>query len=242
MRASYGASYSAAAGIYKNLGYLPTGYDGVDNDGDGLIDNWAEGVNAPRASTPNATVVATVQANLNAHLHNTARSETLYAILVEGVGPLGSVFSRDDFSDREVKDTDGDGLPEFVDAWGQPIQFFRWPLLYHTDTQRGQVIDYWDYTQTPPVASAVELFNPPYRSPLMPASRTRWTPTSSSWRRPGGRRPQSGEPELAVRGFRGARSGRAAGCWPSSPSSTGSPSLSEPRQHPVLLGPGFSLP
>ena len=24
----YGASYSAAAGIYKNLGYLPTGYDG----------------------------------------------------------------------------------------------------------------------------------------------------------------------------------------------------------------------
>ena len=87
----------------------------------------------------------------------------LYAILVEGVGPLGSVFSRDDFSDREVKDTDGDGLPEFVDAWGQPLQFFRWPLLYHTDTQRGQVIDYWDYTQTPP-ASTVEPFNPPYRS------------------------------------------------------------------------------
>ena len=44
------------------------------------------------------------------------------------MGPLGSVFSPDDFSDREVKDTDGDGLPEFVDAWGQPLQFFRWPL------------------------------------------------------------------------------------------------------------------
>ena len=105
-----------------------------------------------------------MQGNLTAHQHNTARSETLYAILVGGVGPLGSVFSPDDFSDREVKDTDGDGLPEFVDAWGQPLQFFRWPLLYHTDTQRGQVIDYWDYTQTPPVASAIELFNPPYRS------------------------------------------------------------------------------
>jgi prepilin-type N-terminal cleavage/methylation domain-containing protein len=162
----YGASYSAAAGVYKNLGYLPTGYDGVDNDGDGLIDNWAEGVGHPPSFNADPQVVATVQANLNAHQHNTARSETLYAILVEGVGPLGSVFSRDDFSDREVKDTDGDGLPEFVDAWGQPIQFFRWPLLYHTDTQRGQVIDYWDYTQTPPVASAVELFNPPYRSPF----------------------------------------------------------------------------
>ncbi len=51
----------------------------------------------------------------------------LYALLVEGRGPLGSVFSRDDFTDREVQDTDGDGLPEFVDAWGQPLQFFRWP-------------------------------------------------------------------------------------------------------------------
>ena len=160
----YGASYFAAAGIYKNLGYLPTGYDGIDNDGNGLIDDWAEGVGHPPSFNADSQVVATVQANLNAHQHNTARSETLYAILVEGVGPLGSVFSRDDFSDREVKDTDGDGLPEFVDAWGQPLQFFRWPLLYHTDTQRGQVIDYWDYTQTPPVASAVELFNPPYRS------------------------------------------------------------------------------
>src|SRR5271166_1332843 len=168
----YGASYFAAAGVYKNLGYLPAGYDGIDNDGNGYIDDWAEGVNSPPGYTtsppsptnPKVTVQAQVQGNLLAHQHNTARSETLYAILVGGVGPLGSVFSPDDFSDREVKDTDGDGLPEFVDAWGQPLQFFRWPLLYHTDTQRGQVIDYWDYTQTPPVSQAIELFNPPYRS------------------------------------------------------------------------------
>ena len=171
-RASFGASYFAAAGLYKNLGYLPTGYDGIDNDGNGLVDDWAEGVNSPPGYTtsppsptnPKVTVQAQVQGNLLAHQHNTARSETLYAILVEGVGPLGSVFSPDDFSDREVKDTDGDGLPEFVDAWGQPLQFFRWPLLYNSQTQKGQVIDYWDYTQTPPASSATELFNPPYRS------------------------------------------------------------------------------
>ena len=64
----------------------------------------------------------------------------LYALLVEGTGPLGSVFNRDDFTDREVQDTDGDGMPEFVDAWGQPLQFFRWPFLYHSDLQRGQNI------------------------------------------------------------------------------------------------------
>jgi hypothetical protein len=27
-----------------------------------------------------------------------------------------------------------------VDAWGQPLQFFRWPVLYHSELQRGQVI------------------------------------------------------------------------------------------------------
>jgi hypothetical protein len=137
----YGASYWAAAGIYKNLGYLPTGYDGVDNDADGLVDNYNEGVcHAPNWTTQDPAIVATVSGNLNAHKHSTARAEMLYALLVEGRGPLGSVFNRDDFTDREVQDTDNDGLPEFVDAWGQPLQFFRWPLLYHSDIQRGQVI------------------------------------------------------------------------------------------------------
>jgi prepilin-type N-terminal cleavage/methylation domain-containing protein len=128
----YGASYPIAAGLYKNLGYLPQGYDTVDNNGNGLIDEWVEGVNS--------TNQAQVSANLGNHNHVTARSEMLYAILVEGRGPLGSIFNRDDFTDREVQDTDQDGMPEFVDAWGQPLQFFRWPLLYHSDIQRGQLI------------------------------------------------------------------------------------------------------
>jgi prepilin-type N-terminal cleavage/methylation domain-containing protein len=130
----YGASYYAAAGIYKNLGYLPQGYDGVDNNNNFLVDEAAEGA-------PSGSAAATIVANrLAAHKHKTARSEMLYALLVEGSGPLGSVFSRDDFTDKEVMDTDGDGLPEFVDAWGEPLQFYRWPVLYHSDLQRGQVI------------------------------------------------------------------------------------------------------
>ena len=152
----FGASYFAAAGLYKNLGYAPAGYDGIDNNGNGLIDEWLEGTLNGNASQ--------ILANLHAHTHNTARSETLYAILVEGVGPLGSVFNADDFSDREVQDTDHDGLPEFVDAWGQPIQFYRWPILYHSETQKGQVIDFWNYTVTPPASEPLEYFNPPYRS------------------------------------------------------------------------------
>jgi len=95
-----------------------------------MIDEWQEGVD----STNRTEVVN----RLNLHNHKTARSEVLYAILVEGSGPFGSIFNRDDFTDKEVQDTDGDGLPEFVDAWGQPLQFYRWPLLYHSDTQLGQ--------------------------------------------------------------------------------------------------------
>jgi prepilin-type N-terminal cleavage/methylation domain-containing protein len=131
---AYGASYPVAAGLYKNLGYLPAGYDSVDNDGNGLIDDMPEG--APQGSA----ALTTVQAHLGNHKHITARAEMLYALLVEGRGPLGSVFNADDFTDKEVQDTDDDGLPEFVDAWGNPLQFFRWPLLYHSDIQRGQVI------------------------------------------------------------------------------------------------------
>src|SRR5262249_30854885 len=45
--------------------------------------------------------------------------------------------TRDDFGPTEVKDTDGDGLMEFVDAWGEPLLFFRWPIMHRSDTQNG---------------------------------------------------------------------------------------------------------
>ncbi len=144
----FGASYPIAAGLFKNLpGVQPNGFDGVDNSNppNNLIDEIGEG----------QWNLATLKAN---HTHATARSEMLYAILVEGMGPWGSVFSRDEFTDREVQDTDGDGLPEFVDAWGQPLQFFRWPLFYHSDLQRGQVI-----LPDPTVANQWDLL-PPYQS------------------------------------------------------------------------------
>ena len=49
----YGASYPAAAGIYKNLGYLPTGYDGVNNGRQRRpIDDWHEGVSPARHQAP----------------------------------------------------------------------------------------------------------------------------------------------------------------------------------------------
>lgn len=122
-----GASFAARAAINKQLGYAATGLDGADNDGDALIDEVDE----------SGMTFAAVKAKLDLHTHKTARAEVLYAMLIEGTGPLGSAFNRDDFSEQEIKDTDGDGLMEFVDAYGEPLQFFRWPIMYHSDTQKG---------------------------------------------------------------------------------------------------------
>lgn len=44
--------------------------------------------------------------------------------------------SRAGFSDRDVADTDGNGLLEFVDGWGRPIWWMRWaPGLESSDRQ-----------------------------------------------------------------------------------------------------------
>lgn len=136
----FGASYTASAGIYKNLvaaaiknGATPPspidrGYNGIDDDNNGFVDDLGEN---------GASVKSAILLLLANHTHKTARSEMLYALLVEGQGPLGSVFTADDFRDNEVRDTDGDGLPEFIDAWGEPIQFYRWPIGFVDDTGTG---------------------------------------------------------------------------------------------------------
>lgn len=161
----FGASYTAAAGIYKQLGYGPAGYDGVDNNGNGMVDEKAEGApfiwdgdgvdNDGNGSIDESGEGSNyVGALLNNHTHKTARSEMLYALLVEGQGPLGAAFSRDDFTDREIQDTDGDGLLEFVDAYGEPLQFYRWPMWYTSDNQRGWAeypVDPWVQRDRNPV-------------------------------------------------------------------------------------------
>jgi len=127
-----GASFTAAAAIYKQLGFSSIGTNGADDDQDGLIDEWDEGIKGLHPDE-----VALMLQRLANHKHKTARAAMLYAILVEGTGPQGSSFSREDFDARFIKDTDGDGLLEFVDAWGEPLQFYRWPIMAHSDTQKG---------------------------------------------------------------------------------------------------------
>lgn len=50
-----------------------------------------------------------------------ASAELLYMIVM--ADPVGAGM----FSEGEVGDNDGDGLPEFVDGWGRPIRYILWP-------------------------------------------------------------------------------------------------------------------
>jgi prepilin-type N-terminal cleavage/methylation domain-containing protein len=91
-------------------------------------------------ATPTRTEVNTrVSANWDVHqthetashasdsVHGTESSELLYFTLTQS-GTFGSSpVDADQFTSSEVIDTDEDGFPEFVDAWGHPLRFYRWP-------------------------------------------------------------------------------------------------------------------
>jgi prepilin-type N-terminal cleavage/methylation domain-containing protein len=61
-------------------------------------------------------------------------AEILYDFLVRSAVLGETPVANDAFNANEVADPDGDGFPEFVDAWGRPIRFYRWPTrLFRPD-------------------------------------------------------------------------------------------------------------
>ena len=57
----------------------------------------------------------------------TVSSELLYFFLNDSESLGSSEAISDQFTTSEIADTDNDGLLEFVDAWGNPLRFYRWP-------------------------------------------------------------------------------------------------------------------
>tara|TARA_R100000789_G_scaffold100622_1_gene112305 strand:+ start:9690 stop:10673 length:984 start_codon:yes stop_codon:yes gene_type:complete len=61
------------------------------------------------------------------NIPKTESAELAYLLFTEG-SVYGVPFAdSDSFGTDTIKDTDGDGLMEFVDAWGEPLRFYRWP-------------------------------------------------------------------------------------------------------------------
>ena len=64
-------------------------------------------------------------------------AECLYMILsrIE----VGDMSAMEMFSEAEIGDTDNDGVPEILDAWGRPLNFLRWAPGFISPMQPGDV-------------------------------------------------------------------------------------------------------
>ncbi len=65
----------------------------------------------------------TNQQNTLAQILSNQSAECLYMVVTMA---CGDGEARTQFNERDIGDTDGDGAPEFIDAWGHPICFYRW--------------------------------------------------------------------------------------------------------------------
>lgn len=62
-------------------------------------------------------------------------AECLYLILSSMRD--GDKSALEFFTPSEIGDVDGDGMPEILDAWGNPITFIRWPAGYTRESAVG---------------------------------------------------------------------------------------------------------
>jgi prepilin-type N-terminal cleavage/methylation domain-containing protein len=70
---------------------------------------------------------------LSAASNTPTSAELLHLIVTRG--PVADPDIVAHFRDDEVRDTDGDGLPEFVDGWNRPIMFKRWATGFASPAQ-----------------------------------------------------------------------------------------------------------
>jgi prepilin-type N-terminal cleavage/methylation domain-containing protein len=130
-------------GGFDDLSASPPQVTGVpgtmlDDDSDGVINFYGNGfpdVDEFGKGTNHVDVLAFGDvlrqkgSNLQPlrHTPGTESSELMYILLTQaklfGVPPVDG----NEFTSAEVRDTDGDGLLEFIDAWEQPLRFYRWP-------------------------------------------------------------------------------------------------------------------
>lgn len=59
-------------------------------------------------------------------------AECLYLVIMNA---CGDGEARTLIPESSIGDTDGDGAPEFLDGWGQPISFVRWAPGFESDIQ-----------------------------------------------------------------------------------------------------------
>jgi hypothetical protein len=98
-----------------------------------VIDNPVTGIRRPAISR---TYLRKVNAANNGQGVNNGDSfqgaECLYLIIAHGTDDADALTH---FSQSDIGDVDGDGLSEFLDGWGRPINFIRWPAGFDSPRQ-----------------------------------------------------------------------------------------------------------
>ena len=72
--------------------------------------------------------------NTNDDLVRFQSAECLFMIIMNATG---DGEARSQFHESDIGDVDGDGAPEFLDGWGQPINFLRWAPGFESPLQQG---------------------------------------------------------------------------------------------------------
>ena len=100
--------------------------------------NWKEVETPPITITINGKTYTPDESPLRVYYKDAAAGKSpsrsaLLFLIIQNLNPE----ALEAFHGSEVADTDGDGLLEFVDAWGRPIQFLRWaPAFPDSDLQQ----------------------------------------------------------------------------------------------------------
>jgi len=83
--------------------------------------------NFPQTFAEHLTASEQSTATLTSAAKRAASAEVLYLFLSSGVSFGEDISDSTSFNANELRDTDGDGVQELVDAWGNPLRFYRWP-------------------------------------------------------------------------------------------------------------------
>jgi prepilin-type N-terminal cleavage/methylation domain-containing protein len=128
---------------------------------DVLVENPAIGIQRPAVSR---TYLRRINAANNgagvAPGDQFQAAESLYLIIAHGTEDSDAIAH---FSQSDIGDTDGDGLHEFLDGWGRPINFIRWPAGFLSPRQSRDATKEFD--QFNPMRVIPDRPNPPSNVP-----------------------------------------------------------------------------
>jgi prepilin-type N-terminal cleavage/methylation domain-containing protein len=104
-----------------------------------MPDHWADVSEPPVFLADRPTIAKTclrrlqqMQASASQNIERFQGAECLYLTVMQGTG---DGEARTLFSAQDIGDVDEDGAPEFLDGWGQPISWLRWPAGFVVRSQ-----------------------------------------------------------------------------------------------------------